>query len=138
MRLSAASPLPCGPLADLCGLQLQDQCAFNGAWGGSRQPKAFYVSSYFWDRAVEAGKLSDHTILQSFNMRVAGTLVISCLTSLPAPGVCACACPVPDSAPAMLSILTDYYGGPVWGAGCRTQHLLSSLCEVCDVCELRD
>jgi len=35
---------------------MQDQCAFNGAWGGgNRHPTAFYVSSYFWDRATDAG-----------------------------------------------------------------------------------
>lgn len=37
---------------------MQEQCAFNGAWGGVRQPKAFYVSSYFWDRATEVGIIS--------------------------------------------------------------------------------
>ncbi|KAK9843238.1 hypothetical protein WJX74_009079 [Apatococcus lobatus] len=59
----------CSKLVDLvlrqkepCGAP-QDQCAFNGAWGGSRQPKAFYVSSYFWDRAVEAGIIKDETAL---------------------------------------------------------------------------
>lgn len=35
---------------------VQTQCSFAGAWGGGHAPKAFYVSSYFWDRAVEAGK----------------------------------------------------------------------------------
>jgi hypothetical protein len=35
---------------------VQAQCAFNGAWGGgNRHPTAFYVSSYFWDRATDAG-----------------------------------------------------------------------------------
>lgn len=37
----------------------QDQCAFNGAWGGGRKPTAFYVSSYFWDRATDAGIIAD-------------------------------------------------------------------------------
>ena len=37
---------------------VQTQCSFAGAWGGGHAPKAFYVSSYFWDRAVEAGKLT--------------------------------------------------------------------------------
>ena len=37
----------------------QEQCAFNGAWGGVRKPTAFYVSSYFWDRATEAGIIAD-------------------------------------------------------------------------------
>lgn len=37
-----------------CGAP-QLQCTFNGAWGGPRVPKVFYVSSYFWDRATDAG-----------------------------------------------------------------------------------
>lgn len=37
-------------------LSAQTQCSFAGAWGGGHAPKAFYVSSYFWDRAVEAGQ----------------------------------------------------------------------------------
>ncbi|KAK9807066.1 hypothetical protein WJX72_012473 [[Myrmecia] bisecta] len=41
-----------------CGAP-QDQCAFSGVWGGSTQPKAFYVSSYFWDRAIDAGIITD-------------------------------------------------------------------------------
>ena len=40
--------------------RLQTECAFNGAWGGGpRRPQAFYVSSYFWDRATEAGIITD-------------------------------------------------------------------------------
>ena len=35
---------------------MQTQCSFAGAWGGGHAPKAFYVSSYFWDRAIEAGQ----------------------------------------------------------------------------------
>ena len=38
---------------------MQEQCAFNGAWGGSVKPTAFYVSSYFWDRATDAGIIGD-------------------------------------------------------------------------------
>ena len=38
---------------------LQEQCAFNGAWGGSVKPTAFYVSSYFWDRATDAGIIGE-------------------------------------------------------------------------------
>ncbi len=37
----------------------QEQCAFNGAWGGGAKPSAFYVSSYFWDRATDAGIIGD-------------------------------------------------------------------------------
>ena len=39
-----------------CYVGLQTECSFAGAWGGGHAPKAFYVSSYFWDRAVEAGE----------------------------------------------------------------------------------
>lgn len=38
---------------------VQEQCAFNGAWGGGAKPSAFYVSSYFWDRATDAGIIGD-------------------------------------------------------------------------------
>ena len=38
-----------------CGAP-QLQCTFNGAWGGPRVPKVFYVSSYFWDRATDSGQ----------------------------------------------------------------------------------
>ena len=45
-------------------LFIQDQCAFNGAWGGgNRHPTAFYVSSYFWDRATDAGIITDENAL---------------------------------------------------------------------------
>ena len=37
---------------------LQTSCSFAGAWGGGQLPKAFYVSSYIWDRALEAGGLT--------------------------------------------------------------------------------
>ena len=40
-----------------CGAP-KPQCTFNGAWGGNRVPDVFYVSSYFWDRATDAGKRS--------------------------------------------------------------------------------
>lgn len=41
-----------------CGAP-QPQCSFQGAWRGSRIPDVFYVSSYFWDRAADAGILDD-------------------------------------------------------------------------------
>ncbi len=36
---------------------MQDQCSFAGAWRGNGLSKgrSYYVSSYFWDRAVETG-----------------------------------------------------------------------------------
>ena len=42
---------------------MQEQCAFNGAWGGSVKPTAFYVSSYFWDRATDAGIIGEKTAI---------------------------------------------------------------------------
>ncbi|KAK9791621.1 hypothetical protein WJX73_002786 [Symbiochloris irregularis] len=42
-----------------CGAPVTE-CAFNGAWGGGpKRPSAIYVSSYFWDRAVEAGVITE-------------------------------------------------------------------------------
>ena len=41
-----------------CGAP-QPQCSFRGAWRGPRIPDVFYVSSYFWDRAADAGLLDD-------------------------------------------------------------------------------
>ena len=38
---------------------LQSQCTFNGAWGGSKVPAVFYISSYFWDRATNIGIIKD-------------------------------------------------------------------------------
>lgn len=46
-----------------CGAP-QLQCSFNGAWGGPRVPKVFYISSYFWDRATDAGLIVDANINQ--------------------------------------------------------------------------
>ena len=42
---------PCGAPAD--------QCSFDGAWGGAGRPSALYVSSYFFDRAVDAGIIDE-------------------------------------------------------------------------------
>ena len=47
---------------------LQDQCSFNGAWRGktgSGEQRTYYVSSYFWDRALEAGIIADAKALRS-------------------------------------------------------------------------
>ena len=41
----------------------QEQCAFNGAWGGNVVPTAFYVSSYFWDRAADAGIIGEKSAI---------------------------------------------------------------------------
>jgi apyrase len=51
--------LPALILHDPWPCRAQDQCAFNGAWGGGAKPTAFYVSSYFWDRATDAGIIGD-------------------------------------------------------------------------------
>jgi len=37
-----------------------DQCSFDGAWGGAGRPSALYVSSYFFDRAVDAGIIDEN------------------------------------------------------------------------------
>ena len=61
---------PCGAPAD--------QCSFDGAWGGSGRPSALYVSSYFFDRAVDAGIIDENdgsTIsaeVRPSDLRVAG------------------------------------------------------------------
>ena len=41
-----------------CGAPVHE-CSFDGAWGGGGRPSALYVSSYFWDRAVDAGLVTD-------------------------------------------------------------------------------
>ncbi|KAI7844404.1 hypothetical protein COHA_001998 [Chlorella ohadii] len=46
-----------------CGAP-QLQCTFNGAWGGPRVPKVFYISSYFWDRATDAGLIEGADVQQ--------------------------------------------------------------------------
>ncbi|KDD73355.1 GDA1/CD39 nucleoside phosphatase [Helicosporidium sp. ATCC 50920] len=40
------------------------QCTFDGVWGGARTPQAFYISSYFWDRAADAGLLPSEDAIQ--------------------------------------------------------------------------
>lgn len=45
--------LTCTAGCSVAAMQLQ--CTFNGAWAGNRVPSVFYVSSYFWDRASDAG-----------------------------------------------------------------------------------
>lgn len=43
-----------------CGAP-KDQCSFSGAWRGKGPggERVYYVSSYFWDRAVDSGIISD-------------------------------------------------------------------------------
>ncbi|GFR43374.1 hypothetical protein Agub_g4446 [Astrephomene gubernaculifera] len=45
-----------------CGAE-QIQCSFNGAWRGNGLSKGrqYYVSSYFWDRAVDTGIIKDQS-----------------------------------------------------------------------------
>ncbi|KAK2077283.1 hypothetical protein QBZ16_004917 [Prototheca wickerhamii] len=43
----------------------QFQCTFNGAWGGGRVPSVFYISSYFWDRAVDAGLVPETSAIEA-------------------------------------------------------------------------
>lgn len=47
-----------------CGAP-QPQCSFTGAWNGPRVPDIFYVSSYFWDRAADAGLLDDDKAIEA-------------------------------------------------------------------------
>lgn len=47
-----------------CGAP-QKQCSFSGAWAGPRIPSVFYVSSYFWDRAADAGLVNDEKSIQA-------------------------------------------------------------------------
>lgn len=49
---------------DKCGAP-QRQCSFSGAWAGPRIPGVFYVSSYFWDRAADAGLVNDDKAIQA-------------------------------------------------------------------------
>jgi apyrase len=48
-----------------CGAPSKDACSFAGAWRGKPPhlagavPRVYYVSSYFWDRAVDAGIVED-------------------------------------------------------------------------------
>jgi apyrase len=48
-----------------CGAPSRDACSFAGAWRGKPPhlagavPRVYYVSSYFWDRAVDAGIVED-------------------------------------------------------------------------------
>jgi hypothetical protein len=41
---------------------LQSECTFNGAWGGSKVPAVFYISSYFWDRAQDVGLIPNDKV----------------------------------------------------------------------------
>ena len=47
-----------------CGAPVK-QCSFGGAWAGPRIPSVFYVSSYFWDRAADAGLVDDDVASQA-------------------------------------------------------------------------
>ena len=41
---------------------VQSECTFNGAWGGSKVPAVFYISSYFWDRAQDVGLIPNDKV----------------------------------------------------------------------------
>jgi hypothetical protein len=40
---------------------VQEACSFSGAWRGkpSSMARVYYVSSYFWDRALDSGIIAD-------------------------------------------------------------------------------
>lgn len=44
-----------------CGQPTKEACSFNGAWRGKPgdMARVYYVSSYFWDRALESGIIAD-------------------------------------------------------------------------------
>ncbi|KAG2502069.1 hypothetical protein HYH03_000562 [Edaphochlamys debaryana] len=48
-----------------CGAATQDECGFNGAWRGDglSEGREYYVSSYFWDRALETGIIAEETAI---------------------------------------------------------------------------
>jgi hypothetical protein len=50
----------CGRGGFVCCV-VQEACSFNGAWRGkpSSMARVYYVSSYFWDRALDSGIISD-------------------------------------------------------------------------------
>jgi hypothetical protein len=47
---------------DCSAALLQSECTFNGAWGGSKLPAVFYISSYFWDRAQDVGLIPNDKV----------------------------------------------------------------------------
>ena len=44
----------------------QSSCSFSGAWRGKpgRMKRVYYVSSYFWDRALDAGIIADKAAIE--------------------------------------------------------------------------
>lgn len=48
-----------------CGAVDQAECSFNGAWRGKPKgmERVYYVSSYFWDRAEDAGIITDRNAI---------------------------------------------------------------------------
>eukprot|EP00879_Flechtneria_rotunda_P021719 GHRR01022903.1.p1 GENE.GHRR01022903.1~~GHRR01022903.1.p1 ORF type:complete len:473 (+),score=173.94 GHRR01022903.1:81-1499(+) len=48
-----------------CG-QPKDACSFNGAWRGkpTGMARVYYVSSYFWDRALDSGIIADSAAIE--------------------------------------------------------------------------
>ena len=66
---------------------LQSECTFNGAWGGSKVPAVFYISSYFWDRAQDVGLIPNDKVRRSQStprMRVLWGLLTGLLDYWPA------------------------------------------------------
>ena len=68
---------------------MQSECTFNGAWGGSKVPAVFYISSYFWDRAQDVGLIPNDKVRRlpstpSHILRVLWGLLAGLLDYLPA------------------------------------------------------
>jgi apyrase len=45
---------------------VQEACSFSGAWRGKPRgmQRVYYVSSYFWDRALESGIIDDKAAIE--------------------------------------------------------------------------
>lgn len=57
---------PLLPIVPVAPHPSQDACSFNGVWRGkpSGMARAYYVSSYFWDRALDAGIIADKAAIE--------------------------------------------------------------------------
>ncbi len=57
-----------------CAPAPASQCGFDGAWGGGGGDgtASYYVSSYFWDRAVQAGAVPENALVAPSTPRAFG------------------------------------------------------------------
>ncbi len=104
---ASASAAACGAVAitalhadKSCAPAPVSQCGFDGAWGGGGGDGAskFYVSSYFWDRASQAGAIPPGAIEAPLTPRTFADAADAACAA--APGALARAFPhAPDSSP---------------------------------------